>query len=88
MRNPTTHIDKVINAQSLKQVLQNRLKTSIGATKWLAKQLSAFQCHNESSIPLNHGNFFELIQLLRLMNKNIAKIVLECANDKYTSLMI
>lgn len=92
MRDTTTHINKVINAQSPKQVLQNQLrfKTSIEATKWLTKQACAFQDHDESNTPSICSNFFELIKLLRLMNENITKIVLECVsgNTNYTSPMI
>ena len=56
-----------------------RLKTSIIATKWLAKQACAFKGHDESVNSLNRGNFIELIKLLATMNEEINKVVLENA---------
>ncbi|KAH9646915.1 DUF4371 domain-containing protein [Citrus sinensis] len=76
-----------MNAQSSQQILENRLrlKTSIIATKWLAKQACAFRGHDESVNSLNRGNFIELIKLLVTMNEEINKVVLENApkNTQY-----
>ncbi|KAH9677684.1 DUF4371 domain-containing protein [Citrus sinensis] len=76
-----------MNAQSSQQILENRLrlKTSIVATKWLAKQACAFRGHDESVNSLNRGNFIELIKLLVTMNEEINKVVLENApkNTQY-----
>ena len=49
LRNPIQHIDRLINAQTSQQLLENRLrlKTSIIAVKWLAKQACAFRGHDE-----------------------------------------
>ncbi|ESR36738.1 hypothetical protein CICLE_v10029872mg, partial [Citrus x clementina] len=81
LKDPSKHIDKRLNAQSSQQILKNRLrlKTSIVATKWLAKQACAFRGHDESVNSLNHGNFIKLIKLLATMNENINKVVLENA---------
>ncbi|XP_052288934.1 uncharacterized protein LOC102623386 isoform X2 [Citrus sinensis] len=81
LKDPCKHIDKRMNAQSSQQVLENmlRLKTSIIATKWLAKQACAFRGHDESVNSLNRGNFIELIKLLATMNEEINKVVLENA---------
>ncbi|KDO37307.1 hypothetical protein CISIN_1g035944mg, partial [Citrus sinensis] len=54
-----------------------RLKTTIVATKWLAKQACTFRGHDESVNSLNRGNFIELIKLLAIMNEKINKVVLE-----------
>ncbi|ESR59275.1 hypothetical protein CICLE_v10018323mg, partial [Citrus x clementina] len=78
LKDPSKHIDKRLNAQSSQQILENRLqlKTSIVATKWLAKQACAFRGHDESVNSLNRGNFIELIKLLATMNEEINKVVL------------
>ncbi|KDO51959.1 hypothetical protein CISIN_1g039830mg, partial [Citrus sinensis] len=87
LKDPSKHIDKTMNAQSSQQILENRLrlKTSIVATKWLAKQACAFRGHDESVNSLNRGNFIELIKLLVTMNEEINKVVLENApkNTQY-----
>ena len=82
LKDPSKHIDKRLNAQSSQQILENRLrlKTSIVATKWLAKQAYAFRGHDESVNSLNRGNFIELIKLLATMNEEINKVVLENAH--------
>ena len=81
LMDPSRHIDKRMNSQSLKQVLENRLqlKTSIVPTKRLAKQTCAFRGHDESVSSLNCENFIELIKLLATMNEEINKVVLENA---------
>ncbi|KDO37694.1 hypothetical protein CISIN_1g037929mg, partial [Citrus sinensis] len=92
LNDPSRHIDKRMNAQSSKQVLENRLrlKTLIIATKWLTKQACAFGGHNELVNSLNHEKFIKLIKLLATMNKEINKIVLENAlkNAQYIALKI
>ena len=79
LKDPSRHIDKRMNAQSSHQVLENRLrlKTSIVATKWLAKQACTFRGHDESVNSLNRGNFIELIKFLATVNEEINKVVLE-----------
>ncbi|KDO67758.1 hypothetical protein CISIN_1g039693mg [Citrus sinensis] len=64
LRNSIQYIDRLINAQTSQQVLENklRLKTSIIAIKCFAKQACAFRIHNESVNSKNQGNFIELIK--------------------------
>ncbi|KDO39325.1 hypothetical protein CISIN_1g036138mg [Citrus sinensis] len=73
LRNPIQHIDRLINAQTLQEVLENRLqlRTSIIAVKWLAKQAYAFR---------------ELIKHSVECSKEIAEVFLENAPlyAKYT----
>ncbi|KAH9801146.1 TTF-type domain-containing protein [Citrus sinensis] len=89
LRNPIQHIDRLINAQTSQQLLENRLrlKTSIIAVKWLAKQACAFRGHDESVNSRNRGNFIELIKHSAECSKEIAQVVLENAPSytKYTS---
>ncbi|KAH9781334.1 TTF-type domain-containing protein [Citrus sinensis] len=89
LRNPIQHIDRLINAQTSQQLLENRLrlKTSIIAVKWLAKQACAFRGHDESVNSRNRGNFIELIKHSAEYSKEIAQVVLENAPSyaKYTS---
>ncbi|ESR44325.1 hypothetical protein CICLE_v10013326mg, partial [Citrus x clementina] len=89
LRNPIQHIERLINAQTSQQLLENRLrlKTSIIAVKWLAKQACAFRGHDESVNSKNRGNFMELIKHSAECSKEIAQVVLENAPSyaKYTS---
>ncbi|ESR42238.1 hypothetical protein CICLE_v10013343mg, partial [Citrus x clementina] len=80
-KNEAFVVDGRLNAQSSQPILENRLrlKTSIVATKWLAKQAYAFRGHDESVNSLNRGNFIESIKLLATMNEEINKVVLENA---------
>ena len=90
--NQSQHIDKVINAHSLEQKEENRLrvKTSIDVVRWLASQGCAFRGHDETSDSSNRGNFLELVSLLASYNEKVSSIVMENApkNAKYTSHMI
>ncbi|KAH9659990.1 TTF-type domain-containing protein [Citrus sinensis] len=89
LRNPIQHIDRLINAQTSQQLLENRLrlKTSIIVVKWLAKQACAFRGHDESVNSRNRENFIELIKHSAEFSKEIAQVVLENAPSyaKYTS---
>ncbi|KDO39290.1 hypothetical protein CISIN_1g038445mg [Citrus sinensis] len=71
--NPIQHIDRLINAQTSQEVLENRLrlKTSIIVVKWLTKQACAFR---------------ELIKHSVECSKEIAEVFLENAPlyAKYT----
>jgi len=92
LKTPSTHIHKLMNKQSTKQVLQNhlRLKASIKSVMWLAKQACTFRGHDDSVKSSNRGNFIEMLKLLGSMNEDIGKVVLKSApgNVKYTSPMI
>ncbi|ESR54147.1 hypothetical protein CICLE_v10024545mg [Citrus x clementina] len=89
LKNPIQHIDRLINAQTSQQLLENRLrfKTSIITVKWLAKQACAFRGHDESVNSKNRGNFIDLIKHSAECSKEIAQVVLENAPlyAKYTS---
>ncbi|KDO72487.1 hypothetical protein CISIN_1g038425mg, partial [Citrus sinensis] len=75
LRNPIQHIERLINAQTSQQLLENRLrlKTSIIVVKWLAKQACAFRGHDESVNSKNQGNFMELIKHSAECSKEIAQ---------------
>ncbi|KAM6582276.1 hypothetical protein CsatB_009281 [Cannabis sativa] len=83
------HIDKVMNAQSSKQILKNRLqvRTSIDVVRWLAFQGCAFRGHDETLESKNRGNFLEMVKLLASYDENVKQVVLENApkSAKYTS---
>ncbi|XP_059448307.1 uncharacterized protein LOC132179584 [Corylus avellana] len=89
LRNQAQHIDKVLNAQSTEQILNNRLcvKTSIDVARWLTFQGCALGGHDETLNSKNRGNFLEMIQILASYNEKVASIVLENApqSAKYTS---
>ncbi|GMY39380.1 TTF-type domain-containing protein [Fagus crenata] len=89
LSDPSLHIDKRIQVQDSKLVLQNRLrlKTTIDCVKWLAMQACAFRGHDESSESSNRGNFYEMLKYTASINENIAEVILENApgNAKYTS---
>jgi hypothetical protein len=87
--NQSEHIDKVIDKQTSKEKLRNRLrlKTSIDCVRYLTAQGCAFRGHDEVLNSKNRGNFLELIKLVSTYNKDVADVVLENApgNAKYTS---
>jgi 3-oxoacyl-[acyl-carrier-protein] synthase III len=87
--NQSEHIDKVIDKQTSKEKLRNRLrlKTSIDCVRYLASQGCAFRGHDEGHNSKNRGNFLELIKLVSTYNKDVADVVLKNAlgNAKYTS---
>ncbi|KAJ4746538.1 zinc finger MYM-type-like protein [Rhynchospora pubera] len=89
LKNTTGHIEKVIEKQNKKIVLDARLrlKTSIDAIRWLTFQACAFRGHDESAQSINQGNFLEMIKILASYNKEVKAVVLENApgNTKYTS---
>jgi hypothetical protein len=63
------------------------LKTSIDCVRYLASQGCAFRGHDEGPNSKNRGNFLELIKLVSVYDKDVAKVVLENAlgNANYTS---
>jgi hypothetical protein len=89
LMNQSWHIYKIVEKQTLQEIMNNwlRLKTSIDSVQLLAFQACAFRGHDESSGSKNQGNFLELVKLLASYNDNVARIVLENApkNAKYTS---
>jgi hypothetical protein len=89
LMNQSGHIYKIVEKQTLQEIMNNwlRLKTSIDSVQLLAFQACAFRGHDESFGSKNQGNFLELVKLLASYNDNVARIVLENApkNAKYTS---
>ena len=61
---PSLHIDKRMQVQDSKLVLQNRLllKTKIESFKWLGMQAYDFRGHDEFLGSSNRGNFIEMIK--------------------------
>ncbi|CAL8162773.1 unnamed protein product [Prunus armeniaca] len=90
IRNPTQHIDRVV--QSPEDVRKNRLRltTTIEAIRYLANQGMAFRGGDESYDLSNRGNFIEFIKAFSRMNVDVEKVVLEKApgNAKYIAPMI
>jgi hypothetical protein len=77
LMNQFEHIDKVIDKQTSKEKLRNRLglKTSIDCVRYLAAQGCAFRSHDEGPNSKNCGNFLELIKLVSTYNKDVADVV-------------
>ena len=77
LKNQLCHIEKVIEKQTTKQVMDNRLRlrVSIEAIKWLTFQACALRGHDERPTSRNQGNFLELIKFLASYNKNIEDVV-------------
>src|SRR5262249_11268293 len=87
--NPRKNIDKVMTAQSNKEIAKNilHLKATIEGLMWLACQGCAFRGHDEFESSLNHENFIELLKFQARLNNEIVEVVLDNApqNAKYTS---
>ena len=87
--NESMHMDKVMNAQSFEQILNNqlRVKTSIGTVRWLTFQGCPFRGHDETLQSKNRGNFLEMIRILASYSDKVEQVVLENApkSAKYTS---
>ena len=92
LSNVTNHINRLMNAQTSKEIQKNRLrlKISIESARWLSLQACAFRSHDEFSSSKNQGNFVEMVKLLGRLNLNVHEVVLDNApkNAKYTSPMI
>ncbi|BFG30846.1 hypothetical protein CerSpe_171200 [Prunus speciosa] len=87
LKNPTHHIDRVV--QPPQEVAKNRLRltTTIEAIRYLANQGMAFRGDDESHDSFNRGNFIELVKAFARMNEEVEKVVLQNAplNAKYIS---
>ncbi|GJY83678.1 zinc finger MYM-type protein 1-like protein [Tanacetum coccineum] len=88
LKNKVCHIENVIDKQTEQEIMDNRLrlKVTIDSTKWLTLQTCPLRGGDERPTSLNRGNYLELVKLLALYNKDVAR-VLENApkNAKYTS---
>nr|GFC37704.1 hypothetical protein [Tanacetum cinerariifolium] len=89
LKNKVCHIENVIDKQIEKEIMDNRLrlKVTIDSTKWLTLQTCPLRGGDERPTSLNKGNYLELVKLLALYNKDVARVVLEKApkNAMYTS---
>ncbi|GKA79448.1 zinc finger MYM-type protein 1-like protein [Tanacetum coccineum] len=89
LKNKVCHIENVIDKQTEQEIMDNRLrvKVTIDATKWLTLQTCPLRGGDERPTSINRGNYLELVKLLALYNKDVARVVLENApqNAKYTS---
>ncbi|XP_034225444.1 zinc finger MYM-type protein 1-like [Prunus dulcis] len=87
LKNPTHHIDRVVQPQQ--EVSKNRLRltTTIEAVRYLANQGMAFRGDDESHDSFNRGNFIELVKVFARMNEEVEKVVLQNAplNAQYIS---
>ncbi|XP_059669342.1 uncharacterized protein LOC132314501 [Cornus florida] len=72
------HIDKMLNAQSKEEVLNNRmrLKATIEIVRLLALQGIGFRGHDESSSSLNRGNFIEVLKCKAEGNDELSSFIL------------
>ncbi|XP_021804592.1 uncharacterized protein LOC110748918 [Prunus avium] len=87
LKNPTHHIDRVV--QPPQEVAKNRLRltTTIEAIRHLANQGMTFRGDDESHDSFNRGNFIELVKAFARMNEEVEKVVLQNAplNAQYIS---
>ncbi|XP_021804610.1 zinc finger MYM-type protein 1-like [Prunus avium] len=89
LKNPSLHIEKVVDKQSKQQVMDNRLRltTTIESIRYLANQALAFRGHDESVDSSNRGNFIEIVKSFARMNIEVETVVLDKApqNAQYIS---
>ena len=89
LRNPSKHIERMINTQSSQEVAANRLRlvTTIESVRLLAHQGCAFRGRDESIDSSNAGNFNAVINAFARMNVEVDKVILKNApgNAKYIS---
>ena len=88
LRNPSAHIDKVVDRLPPKKVMQNRLRlnATIESVRFLGNQALTFRDNDESISSNNRENFHELVEAFGRISEEVKK-VLENApfNAKYTS---
>ncbi|GKA41484.1 zinc finger MYM-type protein 1-like protein [Tanacetum coccineum] len=88
LKNKVCHIEKLINKQMEQEIMDNmlRLKVTIDSTKWLTLQTCPLRGGDERPTSLNRGNYLELVKLLALYNKDVARVLENTPkNAKYTS---
>ena len=78
LKNQLCHIENVIEKQTEKEVIENRLrlKTSIESVKWLTVQTCGLRGSDERPGSKNQGNLLELVKLIASYNKDVANVVL------------
>ncbi|CAL8174786.1 unnamed protein product [Prunus armeniaca] len=81
LKNPSLHIETVVDKQSKQQVMDNRLRltTTIEGIRYLVNQAMAFRGHDESVDSSNRGNFIEILKSFARMNIEVEKVVLDNA---------
>ncbi|CAL8134737.1 unnamed protein product [Prunus armeniaca] len=81
LKNPSLHIETVVDKQSKQQVMDNRLRltTTIESIRYLVNQAMAFRGHDESVDSSNRGNFIEILKSFARMNIEVEKVVLNNA---------
>ncbi|CAL8083170.1 unnamed protein product [Prunus armeniaca] len=79
LKNPSLHIENVVEKQSKHQVMDNRLRltTTIEGIRYLANQALTFRDHDESVDSSNRGNFIEILKSFARMNIEVEKVVLD-----------
>ncbi|KAL9681227.1 hypothetical protein QQ045_013008 [Rhodiola kirilowii] len=88
LRNPSRHIERVINTMSSKEVADNRLRliTTIEAVKFLSEQGCPFRGNDESVDSLNRGNFDAVLKFAKRISLDHHKVLNNAPkNAKYTS---
>ncbi|KAK9689819.1 hypothetical protein RND81_09G083500 [Saponaria officinalis] len=88
LRNPSRHIENVINKLSSQELAKNRLRLigTIEAVRLLAGQGCSFRGHDESVDSPNGGNFDAVLGSFKRMNNEVNKVVDNApGNAKYTS---
>ncbi|CAM8993315.1 unnamed protein product [Rhodiola kirilowii] len=88
LRNPSRHIERVINTMSSKEVTDNRLRliTTIEVVKLLAEQGYPFRGHDELVDSLNRGNFDAVLKFAKRISLDHQKVLNNAPkNAKYTS---
>ena len=76
LMNQSQYIDKVIDKQTSKEKLKNRLrlKASIDCVRYLTSQGCVFRGYDECPNSKNCGNFLELIKLVSLTTRMLLKL--------------
>ncbi|CAM8911031.1 unnamed protein product [Rhodiola kirilowii] len=88
LRNPSRHIERVINTMSSKEVADNRLHliTTIEAVKFLAEQGCPNRGNDESVDSLNRGNFDAILKFAKRISLDHHEVLNNAPkNAKYTS---
>nr|GEV00001.1 hypothetical protein [Tanacetum cinerariifolium] len=82
------HEENVIDKQTEQEIMDNRLRLQVTteSTKWLTLETCPLRGGDERPTSLNRGNLLELVDLIALYNKDVARVVLNAPkNAKYTS---
>ena len=77
LMNQCQHLQRVVDHFTTEQIANNRLqlKASIFIVRYLVFQTIAFRGQDESFSLLNHGNFFESLDIVTFWNEKVAKII-------------